>query len=101
MGIEQPSISTATGIVRREPHASARRVSELGAQRALHYRRGGPSNTTVVMYDETALSRWIEQAIEKSGIVWGAIPGRARALCAFRQPPPGKGREPSCSGPVH
>lgn len=26
------------------------------------------------MYDETALSRWIEQAIEESGIVWEPFP---------------------------
>ena len=32
-------------------------LRELGAQGALHYRRGGPSNTTVVMYDEVALDR--------------------------------------------
>src|SRR6516162_5613455 len=37
-------------------------LRDLGAQDALHYRRGGPSNTTVVMYDEIALSRWIENA---------------------------------------
>ena len=43
-------------------------LRELGAQGALHYRRGGPSNTTVVMYDEIALSRWIENAIENAGI---------------------------------
>jgi hypothetical protein len=50
-------------------------LRDLGAQGALHYRRGGPSNTTVVMYDEIALSRWIEQAIEKAGIavLLGAI----------------------------
>src|SRR6478752_492447 len=34
-------------------------LRELGAQDALHYRRGGPSNTTVVMYDEIALSRGV------------------------------------------
>src|SRR2546429_9975650 len=27
-------------------------LRDLGAQEALHYRRGGPSNSTVVMYDE-------------------------------------------------
>jgi len=50
-------------------------LRELGAQGALHYRRGGPSNTTVVMYDEIALSRWIENAIENAGItaLLGAI----------------------------
>ena len=50
-------------------------LRDLGAQGALHYRRGGPSNTTVVMYDEVALSRWIEEAIRKAGItvLLGAI----------------------------
>jgi flavin-dependent dehydrogenase len=43
-------------------------LRDLGAQGALHYRRGGPSNTTVVMYDEVALSRWIEEAIRQAGI---------------------------------
>jgi len=43
-------------------------LRELGAQGALHYRRGGPSNTTVVMYDEIALSRWVEEAVRKAGI---------------------------------
>jgi flavin-dependent dehydrogenase len=43
-------------------------LHDLGAQGALHYRRGGPSNTTVVMYDEVALSRWIEEAVRKAGI---------------------------------
>jgi hypothetical protein len=40
-------------------------LHDLGAQGALHYRRGGPSNTTVVMYDEIALSRWIEEAVAR------------------------------------
>src|SRR5947207_15857278 len=35
-------------------------LRELGALGALHYRHGGPSNTTVVMYDEVALARFIE-----------------------------------------
>jgi glycine/D-amino acid oxidase-like deaminating enzyme len=43
-------------------------LRDLGAQGALHYRRGGPSNTTVVMYDEIALSRWIEEAVDKADI---------------------------------
>src|SRR3954449_5320707 len=43
-------------------------LRDLGAQGALHYRRGGPSNTTVVMYDEVALSRWVEEAIRKADI---------------------------------
>jgi flavin-dependent dehydrogenase len=50
-------------------------LRELGAQDAIYYRRGGPSNTTVVMYDEVALSRWIEEAIRQAGItvLLGAI----------------------------
>jgi len=64
-------------------------LRDLGAQDALYYRRGGPSNTTVVMYDEVALSRWIEEAVRKAGItvLTGAIlrdvtreGGRVRAL---------------------
>jgi flavin-dependent dehydrogenase len=64
-------------------------LRELGAQDALYYRRGGPSNTTVVMYDEVALSRWIEEAVRQAGIIvlLGAIlrtvtrdGGRVRAL---------------------
>ena len=43
-------------------------LRDLGAQGALHYRRGGPSNTTVVMYDEIALSRWIEEAVRAADI---------------------------------
>jgi flavin-dependent dehydrogenase len=50
-------------------------LRDLGAQEALYYRRGGPSNTTVVMYDEVALSRWIEEAVRKADItvLTGAI----------------------------
>jgi flavin-dependent dehydrogenase len=64
-------------------------LRELGALGALHYRRGGPSNTTVVMYDEVALSRWVEEAVRKAEItvLLGAIlravtrdGGRLRAL---------------------
>jgi flavin-dependent dehydrogenase len=64
-------------------------LRELGAQGALYYRRGGPSNTTVVMYDEVALSRFIEEAIRKADItvLLGTIlrgvtrdGGRVRAL---------------------
>ncbi|MGV3635348.1 MAG: FAD-dependent oxidoreductase, partial [Pseudorhodoplanes sp.] len=43
-------------------------LHDLGLQGALHYLRGGPSNTTVVMYDEIALSRWIEEAIRKADV---------------------------------
>jgi 2-polyprenyl-6-methoxyphenol hydroxylase-like FAD-dependent oxidoreductase len=43
-------------------------LRDLGAQGALHYLRGGPSNTTVVMYDEIALSRWIEEAVRKASV---------------------------------
>src|SRR5262252_3243953 len=64
-------------------------LHDLGAQGALHYRRGGPSNTTVVMYDEVALSRWVEEAVRKAEVtvLTGAIlravtrdGGRVRAL---------------------
>jgi flavin-dependent dehydrogenase len=50
-------------------------LHDLDQQGALHYRRGGPSNTTVVMYDEVALARWIEEAVRKAGItvLTGAI----------------------------
>src|SRR4029079_15752552 len=43
-------------------------LRDLGAQDALHYRHGGPSNTIVVQYDEVALARWIEEAVRQSGI---------------------------------
>ncbi|TMI99665.1 MAG: FAD-dependent oxidoreductase [Alphaproteobacteria bacterium] len=43
-------------------------LRDLGAQGALHYRHGGPSNTIVVQYDEVALARWIERAIAAAGI---------------------------------
>jgi flavin-dependent dehydrogenase len=43
-------------------------LTDLGAQDALFYRRGGPSNTTVVMYDEVALARWIEEKVRQAGI---------------------------------
>jgi 2-polyprenyl-6-methoxyphenol hydroxylase-like FAD-dependent oxidoreductase len=48
-------------------------LGDLGAQGLLHYRRG--PITTVVMYDEVALARWIEEAVRKAGItvVLGAI----------------------------
>src|SRR6185503_8488466 len=84
MDSDQAKIPTATRIVRRLAGAAPVRVSadicvlgagiaddilrELGEQGALHYRRGGPSNTTVVMYDEIALSRWVEEAVRKAGI---------------------------------
>jgi flavin-dependent dehydrogenase len=64
-------------------------LRDLGAQGALHYRRGGPSNTTVVMYDEIALSRWVEEAVREAHVtvLLGAIlrgverdGGRVRAL---------------------
>src|SRR5262249_49191183 len=50
-------------------------LRDLGRQGALHYRRGGPANTTVIMYDEGALSRWIEEAVRTAGItvLLGAI----------------------------
>ena len=43
-------------------------LRDLGAQGALSYRHGGPSNTTVVMYDEVALARWIEERVREAGI---------------------------------
>jgi len=43
-------------------------LRDLGAQGALHYRHGGPSNTIVVQYDEVALARWIEEQVRQSGI---------------------------------
>jgi flavin-dependent dehydrogenase len=43
-------------------------LRDLGAQGALFYRHGGPSNTTVVMYDEVALARWIEQKVGATGV---------------------------------
>ena len=43
-------------------------LHDLGAQGALHYRHGGPSNTIVVQYDEVALARWIERAVAAAGI---------------------------------
>jgi len=43
-------------------------LRDLGAQDALYYRHGGPSNTTVVMYDEIALGRWIERHVAAAGI---------------------------------
>jgi 2-polyprenyl-6-methoxyphenol hydroxylase-like FAD-dependent oxidoreductase len=48
-------------------------LRDLGAKGALHYRR--TPHTTVVMYDEIALSRWIEEAVRQAGIriVLGAV----------------------------
>ncbi len=43
-------------------------LRDLGAQDALHYRHGGPSNTVVVQYDEVALARWIEREVSAAGI---------------------------------
>jgi hypothetical protein len=43
-------------------------LRDLGAQGALHYRHGGPSNTVVVQYDEIALARWIESEVRSAGI---------------------------------
>ena len=40
-------------------------LRELGAQNALHYRR---AHTTVVMYDEIALARWVETTILEAGV---------------------------------
>ncbi len=67
-------------------------LRELGREGALHYRRG--PMTTVVMYDEAALARWINGAVRAAAIqpVLGAIlrevewRGRriARLHCATR-----------------
>jgi hypothetical protein len=63
-------------------------LRELGAEGALHYIKGR-RNTTIVQYDEVALSRWVARAVEQSGIqiLLGAIlrevvrdGGRIRAL---------------------
>src|SRR5262245_26431831 len=43
-------------------------LRDLGAQGALHFRHGGPSNCVVVMYDEIALARWIEEQVRAAGI---------------------------------
>jgi hypothetical protein len=40
-------------------------LRELGAEGALHYRRG---HTTVVLYDEVALGRWVERTVQASGV---------------------------------
>ncbi len=40
-------------------------LRELGAEGALHYRRG---HTTVVLYDEVALGRFVERTVERAGI---------------------------------
>src|SRR5258708_2778522 len=50
-------------------------LRDLGAQDALFYRHGGPSNTTVVMYDEVALARWIEEKVRQAGttVLLGAV----------------------------
>ena len=40
-------------------------LRELGAEGALHYRRG---HTTVVLYDEVALGRWVERTVRASGV---------------------------------
>ncbi|MGE3986648.1 FAD-dependent oxidoreductase [Pseudorhodoplanes sp.] len=64
-------------------------LRDLGAQGALHMLRGGPSNTKVVMYDEIALSRWIEEAVRTANVtvLLGAVMrgvtrdgGRVRAI---------------------
>ncbi|MEA2929407.1 MAG: hypothetical protein QOG38_1835 [Hyphomicrobiales bacterium] len=50
-------------------------LRDLGAKDALYYRHGGPSNTVVVMYDEVALARWIEEQVRTAGItaILGAV----------------------------
>jgi hypothetical protein len=42
-------------------------LHDLGAAGALHYRHG--PMTTVVLYDEVALGRWVERAVLAAGIV--------------------------------
>jgi len=63
-------------------------LRELGDEGALHYIKGR-RNTTIVQYDEVALSRWVARAVENSGIeiLLGAIlrdvvrdGGRVKAL---------------------
>jgi hypothetical protein len=41
-------------------------LRDLDAQGALHWRRGPPHK--VVLYDDVALARWIEEAVRKAGI---------------------------------
>jgi hypothetical protein len=41
-------------------------LRDLDAQGALHWRRGPPHK--VVLYDEIALARWMEEAVRKAGI---------------------------------
>lgn len=63
-------------------------LRDLGAQGALHWRRGPPHK--VVLYDEVALARWIEEAVRRAGItvLLGAVmrevevegQGRVRAV---------------------
>jgi flavin-dependent dehydrogenase len=52
-------------------------LRDLGAQGALHYRR---EHTTVVLYDEVALGRWIERTVAAAGIelLLGAVLRRVR-----------------------
>ncbi|MGE0659159.1 MAG: FAD-dependent oxidoreductase [Reyranellaceae bacterium] len=63
-------------------------LRDLGAEGALHY-INGRRNTTIVQYDEVALSRWVARAVANSGIdiLLGAIlrhaerdGGRVRSL---------------------
>jgi FAD-dependent oxidoreductase family protein len=51
-------------------------VRDLAAQGALHWRMG--PNTKIVLYDEVALARWIEEAVRKAGItvLLGAVQRR-------------------------
>ena len=51
-------------------------LRDLGAQDALHYRRGGPSNTIVVMYDEVALSHSNDDAKRNAAITDSVCPQR-------------------------
>ncbi len=55
-------------------------LTDLEAKGGLSYRHGGPSNTTVVLYDEVMLSRWIEEAVRGAGItsILGAVLSEAK-----------------------
>jgi flavin-dependent dehydrogenase len=75
-------IGTFCGLYSNGPHAFQLThgiadgiLRDLGAQGVLHVRYGGPSNTPVVMYDEVALARWIEEAVRAAGItvILGAV----------------------------
>ena len=82
--INSPMASPMTSCATSEP--SERSTTAAAGPRILPW-----SCTTKSRYRAGSSSR------RKIGYRVGAIPGRSRALCAFRQPPPGRGREPSRS----